>query len=101
MIAWRGDHAIDHLLAVRWRTGPRSMACDGEDRQRTRLCRGVDRHGLNAFPFCCAISRVDTPTLVRIEGARESNPLSSTQNRTHGGLCCQVGVLVWPGDLRP
>jgi len=34
MIAKRGGHAIDHLLAIFvGRTGPLCAACDGEDRQ--------------------------------------------------------------------
>src|SRR2546429_9871236 len=46
--------------------------------------------GLNTFEW---------PILIRIEGVRGSNPLSSTQNRTHGGQRCQEGVMAWPGDF--
>jgi hypothetical protein len=47
MIAKCGDHAIDHLLAIRWRDRTQSPARREEDRQRMPPCQGIGPRGLN------------------------------------------------------
>jgi hypothetical protein len=77
-------------------------------RQRTRRSSGphaqdgelgMAGHGLNTLHHSHvadigAPSSVEVPTLIRIEGARGSNPLSSTQKR-RSGLCSRAcGALI-------
>jgi hypothetical protein len=50
MIAKRGDHAIDRLLAIRWRdrTSVPGMRRGGS--AGNAIAAGIDLHGLNWFP---------------------------------------------------
>jgi len=69
MTARRGGHAIDHLLATRWRATPSvtsvtdvrdrrlCAACDGEDRQGMPPRRGIGLRGLNGV-----LARGSAPT---------------------------------------